>query len=85
MKPLTVAAIVIMTVVLTAPAYSQGAGRGLQRKEEPKVDPEKKKAEDKAYNDALSRIPPKEFDPWQGVREKPPAEKPPASQKKTGR
>ncbi len=83
MKTLTVAAIAIMTAVLSIPAYSQGtsAGRGLQPREEPKVDPGKKKAEDKAYNDALSRLPSeKEYDPWQGVREKKPV--PP---KKTGR
>ena len=83
MKTLTVAAIAIMTAVLSVPAYSQGSvGREMQPANEPKVDPAKRKAEDKQYNDALSRIPAKEYDPWQGVREK---EKTPAPQKKTGR
>jgi hypothetical protein len=57
--------------------------------EEPKVDLEDRKAKDKAYNDALSRIQPKnpkeEYDPWAGVREKAPAEKPSAPKKKPAR
>jgi hypothetical protein len=73
MKTLTVAAIAIMTAALTVPAYSQSSpGRSLQRREEPTVNPEKKKAEEKTYNDAVSRIPPakQEYDPWAGVRPK---------------
>ena len=86
MKILTVSAIAIMTAVLAVPAYSQSSYGGLSRPPEPPVDHAKKKAEDKAYNDALSRMPAtKEYDPWQGVREKTPAEKPPAPPKKSGR
>ena len=88
MKILKLAAIALMTAVLSVPAYSQGGspGRGMERKDEPKVDTAKRKAEDKLYNDSLSRIPPKEYDPWASVREKEkaPAEKP-GPQKKTVR
>ena len=86
MKVLTTPAIAVMAAVMAAalavPAYSQGMSMGSPRKEEPKVDPEKKKSEDKMYNDALSRMPAKEYDPWAAVREK---EKPPAPQKKPSR
>ena len=67
------------TALLTIPAYSQaggginaaqGAGRAA-RPEEPRADPEKKKADDKAFNDAVGRIPPpeKKYDPWGTVRQ----------------
>jgi len=77
MKALTLAAIAIMAVALTVPAYSQ-AGRGMERREEPTVNPTKKKAEEKTYNDAVSKIPTakEEYDPWAGVRPK--TETPPA-------
>jgi hypothetical protein len=72
MKTLAVAAIAVMMAALTVPAYSQSSPRGIQRREEPPVNPEKKKAEEKVYNDAVSRIPPpkQEYDPWAGVRPK---------------
>jgi hypothetical protein len=74
MKTLTVAAIAIMAALLAVPAYSQSvSGRQVKSAPAPPVDTVKKKADDKAYNDTLSRIPAKEYDPWQGVREKAPA------------
>jgi hypothetical protein len=71
--------VAMATALLTVPAYSQaggginaaqGAGRAA-RPEEPKVDPEKKKADEKAFNDAVTRIPPpeKKYDPWGTVRQ----------------
>jgi hypothetical protein len=66
------------TALLTVPAYSQvsginaaqGAGR-VQRPQEPRIDPAKKKADEKAFNDAVSRIPlpEKKYDPWGTVRQ----------------
>ena len=85
MKTATVAAILIVTLTLPVAAYAQGVGRGLERKKEEPVNPEKKKAEDKAYNDALTRIPSKEFDPWGSMRENTPAAKPSTPQKKPSR
>jgi hypothetical protein len=73
-----------LVAALTVPAYSQspggmggagagaGGGRGGGRQlSSATVDPEKKKAEDKAFNDAIKRIPlpDKKFDPWGQVRE----------------
>jgi hypothetical protein len=72
-----IAIIAVATAFLTVPAYSQtgginsaGAGRAL-RPEEPKVDPAKKKADEKAFNDAVKRIPmpEKKYDPWGTVRQ----------------
>jgi len=64
--------------LLTIPAYSQfgginasqGAGR-VGASQESKVDPEKKKADEKAFNDAVKRIPllEKKYDPWGTVRQ----------------
>lgn len=84
MKPLTLAAAIsIVMLALPVAAHAQGGGRGLDtQKKEIVVNPEKTKAEEKAYNDALKRVPAKEFDPWQNVREKAPDEKPSASKKK---
>lgn len=71
--------VVVATALLTVPAYSQmggginasqGAGRA-HGPEEPKVDPAKKKADEKAFNDAVNRIPvpEKKHDPWGTVRQ----------------
>jgi hypothetical protein len=82
MRPFIVA---IVMAALTVPAYSQvggggggsgagGVGRGgSARTAAPTVDPAKKKAEEKAFNDAVKRIPlpDKKFDPWGEVRETP--------------
>jgi hypothetical protein len=65
-----------LLTVPAAPAYSQtgGMGRGaapmpkaLDDKKDKKT-PEQKKAEEKAYKDAVSRIPDQKFDPWGKVR-----------------
>ena len=68
--------------VLTVPAAAQmggngginganSAGRAGRPPEEPKVDPVKQKADEKAFKDGVSRIPPpdKKFDPWGTVRQ----------------
>jgi hypothetical protein len=83
MRPFIVA---ILMAALTMPAYSQagggggggvsgagGVGRGGSPRTAPPVDPAKKKAEEKAFNDAVKRIPlpEKKFDPWGEVRETP--------------
>jgi hypothetical protein len=83
MRPFIVA---IVMAALTVPAYSQvgggggngiggagGVGRGGSARTAPPADPAKKKAEEKAFNDAVKRIPPpvKKFDPWGEVREVP--------------
>ena len=86
MKTLTVAAISIAMLFLPVSAYAQRAGLR-QNQEQYPVKPERSKAEEKAYNDSLSRVPTKEYDPWLGIREKPPvekshAEKSPAPKKK---
>jgi hypothetical protein len=68
--------IAAMTIaLLTVPAYPQaGAGRGGDGKgtptPEPKVDQAKQKAEEKAFKDAINRIPApeKKYDPWGIVR-----------------
>ena len=68
----------LATALLTLPAYSQsggginsaqGAGRAA-RPQESAADSAKKKADEKAFNDAVSRIPPseKKYDPWGTVR-----------------
>jgi hypothetical protein len=57
--------------LLTVPAYSQQRlTNPKQHHQEQKADPDKKKADDKAYNDALSRIKPADTkpDPWKNVR-----------------
>jgi hypothetical protein len=74
--------IVAMTIaLLTVPAYPQTGGiNGAQSAgragragapEEPKVDPAKQKADDKAFKDAVNRIPApeKKYDPWGTVRQ----------------
>ena len=64
--------------LLMVPAVSQvggvnaaaGAGKASRPAEEPKVDADKAKADEKAYKDAVSRIlpPEKKYDPWGNVR-----------------
>ena len=79
MKTITIVAAIM--ALLTLPAYSQGLGGGRSREPEKPVDVKKKTADDKAYNSAVTRIPEakQEYDPWSGVREKPPT--PPAKKK----
>ena len=78
--------VAILMAALTMPAYSQvgggggggiggagggGRGGGAPRNTAPPVDPAKKKAEEKAFNDGVKRIPSpdKKFDPWGEVRD----------------
>jgi hypothetical protein len=82
MRIFTIAALSIVMLALPAAVYAQMPGRGMTTKEEPKVNPERQKAVDKAYSESLSRIPSQEFDPWGSVREKTPDPKPPAAKKK---
>jgi hypothetical protein len=72
MKTLIVATMALALVV--APAYAQMAGKR-PRGEDNKKTEQKPKVDEKAYNEALKRIPePKEkYDPWSGAR---PADKP---------
>jgi len=75
--------VAIIVAVATAPALAQtggiggaqGAGRAqaMGRNNTPAEDPAKKKAEERAFNDAVKRIPAsdKKFDPWGNVRELP--------------
>ena len=71
--------VAVAMVLLTIPAFaqmggginaSQGAGRA-SRPEEPKVDPAKQKADEKAFKEGVNRIPPpeKKYDPWGTVRQ----------------
>jgi hypothetical protein len=88
MKILRTIAISIVALALALPvaAYAQNNTRGWDRKkdkEESATEIQKRKAEDKAYSESLSRLPPKEqYDPWASVREKAPAEKPSVVKKK---
>jgi hypothetical protein len=79
MRVLTIAA--AMLALIAMPAYAQmggGGKRGHQTDDTTKVDPAKKKADDKAYKAALERIPePKEkYDPWGVARPADPAKDP---------
>jgi len=66
-----------LTVALSLPASAQmvGGGRGLANMHDDtndkKEDPKQKKADERAYKDALERIPAskEKYDPWGGVRE----------------
>jgi hypothetical protein len=56
----------------TVSAHAQGVGgvgggHKHQQKTD-KTDPQKPKADDKAYNAALKSLPDKPYDPWQGAR-----------------
>ena len=59
-------------VVLTAPAYSPGRGKGGGRHaaSEQQTEEQKKKAAEaeKAYRSALDKIPDKKYDPWGNMR-----------------
>jgi hypothetical protein len=59
------------------PAYSQMGGsssiskpmsKGLDEKKKDELTPEQKKAQERAYKDAITRIPDQKFDPWGKVR-----------------
>lgn len=56
-------------VLLSVPAYSQGlAGKQMRAAAHNKAEKKKPKADEKAYQDALSRLPDKKRDPWAGAR-----------------
>jgi hypothetical protein len=73
--------VAIIVAALTAPALAQmgggaGGGRGGEARRPGSStveDPAKKKAEERAFNDALKRIPAseKKYDPWGNIREAP--------------
>jgi hypothetical protein len=55
----------------TLDAHAQGMGLGGGHKHQQKADksdPQKPKADDKAYNAAVKSLPDKPYDPWQGAR-----------------
>jgi hypothetical protein len=68
MKTLTVAAALLALLVL--PAQAQMGGGKRNRGDETKIEQKKPQIDEKAYNEALKRIPePKEkYDPWSGAR-----------------
>jgi hypothetical protein len=62
----------MVMALLSVPVYSQQRTTNpKQHHPEQKADPDKRKVDDKAYNDALSRIPvtpDAKPDPWKNVR-----------------
>jgi hypothetical protein len=82
MRLLMVAMAAALLAVSAAPAHSQVSQMGMGNsssmgRSSPKPPPEdkknektpaQKKAEEKAYNDAINRIPDAKFDPWRTVR-----------------
>jgi len=57
--------------ILTTAAHSQGRGKGSRNAQPAQQTEEQKKkaaADEKAYRDALDKIPDKKFDPWATVR-----------------
>lgn len=71
MKTLTMVAVLLALAALPAQAQMGGMGkRGGGNGGESKTDDKKPKIDEKAYKDALKRIPePKEkYDPWSGAR-----------------
>ncbi len=67
--------VALATALLTMPAHSQGqmgagAGKPADRAAPPTVDVEQKKKDEKAFKDAVGRIPApdKKYDPWGVVR-----------------
>jgi hypothetical protein len=74
MKSITTAIVLLASTIglTTLSAYAQGmGGMGGGHKHQQKTDksdPQKPKADDKAYNAALKNLPDKPYDPWQGAR-----------------
>jgi hypothetical protein len=66
MKTLTVAAALL--ALLALPAQAQMGGR--RNRDEAKTDQKKPRIDEKAYKDALKRIPDskEKYDPWSGAR-----------------
>jgi hypothetical protein len=66
-----IAAVITFSVpAQTAQAQGMGGmgGRGRHQTQAPKSDDKTTKADDKAYKDALKRIPDKKVDPWDTMR-----------------
>ncbi len=66
---------VALLALPTVPAYSQQTGaipkasmQAPPKKDKEERTPEQKKADEKAYQDAVGRIPNQKFDPWRSVR-----------------
>jgi len=71
MKSSTAAIMLLASAVAltTVSAHAQGVGGGHKHQQKTdKTDPQKPKADDKAYNAALKSLPDKPYDPWQGAR-----------------
>ena len=73
MKTLTIAAALLALSVLPAEAQMGGGHRHGGGDDKTKADQKKPKVDEKAYQEALKRIPePKEkYDPWSGARPTP--------------
>jgi hypothetical protein len=73
------AAAVVALVAMPAHAQMGGGKRGHKTDDTAKTDDKKKKADDKAYQEALKRIPDskEKFDPW-AVTKTPDADKKPS-------
>ncbi len=69
-KTLTATAVLLALATLPAQAQMGGMGKRGGGGEPPKTEDKTPKVDDKAYKDALKRIPePKEkYDPWSGAR-----------------
>jgi hypothetical protein len=74
MKSVTMVIVLLASAfgLTTISAHAQGMG-GLggghkHQQKTDKSDPQKPKADDKAYNAALKSLPDKPYDPWQGAR-----------------
>jgi hypothetical protein len=75
MRLLMMAMPAVLLTLPVAPAYSQvGANKSIaqpsphQPEKKDEKTPEQKKVEEKAYKDAIGRIPDQRFDPWRNVR-----------------
>jgi hypothetical protein len=77
MRLFVVAMAAALLTVPAVPAYSQMgsqsisrpmSGAGAPEKKKDEKSPEQKKKEEKAFKDAISRIPDQKFDPWGKVR-----------------
>jgi hypothetical protein len=66
--------IVVMIILgLAVPAAAQGMSGGKRHRGNPEKSAQQKpKADEKAYQSALDKVPDKKFDPWQTVRGPPP-------------
>jgi hypothetical protein len=66
---LLASAIALTTVTAHAQGMSGfGGGHKQHQQKTDKTDPQKQKADEKAYNAALKSLPDKPHDPWQGAR-----------------